>query len=99
MEYMQINLENYGGFDVEFQLRKSEFQARVNDAAELLKENPRNFKKQLNWAFGFVHKNITYFSSADHCEGPQWDLFREELVDSISMNYAMTYKDKHLVTN
>ena len=99
MKYMQINLENYGGFDVVFPLRKSEFQARVDDATDLLVANARKFKKQLNLAIGFVRVNINFFSSTDRCEGPVWDLFREQLVVSICMTYAMTYKDEYLEAN
>ena len=99
MKFLQINLETYGGCDVVFELRKSEFQARVNKAADLLIANPKKFKKQLNWTFGLVHVNVNYFSSTDRCEGPLWDLFREWLVDFICMNYAMTYKDEYLEVN
>ena len=99
MKYLYINLENFGGSDVEFKLKKSEFQARVNDATDLLVANVKKFTKRLNWVNIFIHVNINYFSSTDQCEGPLWDLFREKLIDSICMTYAMTYKDEYIEAN
>lgn len=97
MKYIQINLENYGGFDIEFTLRNSEFQARVNDDANLLHTCPQKFIKQLNRTLEFVQLNIKYFSSTDQCTGPTWEFFREALVDSICKTYVMTYKEQDLV--
>jgi hypothetical protein len=97
MKYLQFNLENFGGYDVEFPMRKSEFLARVDGANDLLKLDARKFNKELKWAFSYVQANIHNFSSTDQCEGPLWDYFREELVDSICKSFALDYCEKEQV--
>jgi hypothetical protein len=81
MKYSQINLENYGGFDVEFPLSDVEFFARVKNDIDLLNVDPKKFEKNLKMSLEYADKNVMYFNSTDSCEGPKWDFLREALVD------------------
>ena len=96
MKYLQINLENYGGYDVEFQLSNIEFNARVKNDAILHDMDYENFEKCFRKSFFYVQDNIKFFPSIDFCEGPDWDSFREAFVDTICKVNAITDEMKHM---
>ena len=99
MEYLKINLENYGGCDVEIPLSKIEFNARVKTDADLRRKDTQKFGKIYKKSFGYVQEKIIFFPTIDSCEGPMWDLFREALVDTICKTYTMTYLREDLEVN
>lgn len=78
---MQINLENFGGYDVKVPLSETEKKARVKEAARFLAENSGQFADELDSTRQIVQNNIAYFSSEEFCEGPMWDEMREAVID------------------
>ena len=96
MKYSQINLENHGGFDVEFPLSDVEFVVRVKKDIDLLNVDPTKFEENLKMSAEYAQKNVMYFHSADTCEGPRWDFFKEALVDEICKLKAKKSKKKEL---
>jgi hypothetical protein len=94
MEYMQINLENFGGEYVEFPLSYIEQKYRVQEAIKFRATNSEKFEKDLNLSGKIVQNNIAYFPSAEFCEGPRWDEFREALVDMMCKLQAMPFDER-----
>jgi hypothetical protein len=97
MKYMQVNLENFGGYDVEFPLLYLEHNCRIRDACILRSTDPEKFESDLKKSGEIVQMNIAYFSSDDFCEGPAWDEFREALVDMMCKLQIMTYEETCLL--
>ena len=93
MKYMQINLENFGGCDVEFPLSYIEQKYRVQEAFKFRTADSEKFEKELNLSGKIVQNNIAYFPSKEFCEGPRWDDFREALVDMMCKLQAMPFDE------
>jgi hypothetical protein len=83
MKNMQINLENYGGHDVEFPISKNEFEMRVKQEVRYLSDDPIGFGKKLKNSMECVNKYLPKFYSSECCEGPEWDIFKAALIDEI----------------
>jgi len=96
MEYMQINLENFGGDYVEFPLSYIEQKYRVQEAIKFRATDSAKFEKDLKLSGKIVQNNIAYFPTAEFCEGPRWDEFREALVDMMCKLQAMPF-DEHCI--
>jgi hypothetical protein len=94
MKYSKINLENYGGVDVEFPLSDIEFVARVKNDIYLLNVDPTKFEENLKMSLEYADKNVIYFKSSDSCEGPKWDFLREAIVDGTCKLTAKYSKKK-----
>ena len=93
---LQINLEKFGGNNVEFSISRLEFEFRVkNDLLLCVKERAKFFNdKKISQKY--VKKNITHFPSLEFCEGDSWNLFREAIVDCFCKNTALSIKENFL---
>jgi len=96
MKYMQINLENFGGHDVEFLLSTIEFEARVKRDIRLCNEDHEKFFRDMKTSQKYVGRNIINFIDEEFLEGQSWDLFREAQVDLICKINAMNRNEKSL---
>ena len=96
MEDMQINLENFGGDNVEFPLSRIEQKHRVQEAIKLRATDSEKFEKDLKLSGRIVQTNIASFPSIEFCEGSRWDDFREALVDMMCKLQAMPF-DEHCI--
>jgi hypothetical protein len=94
MKNMQINLENFGGYDVEFPLHYLEHSCRIRDALVLRTTNSEKFESELKKSGETVQMNIASFSVKEFCEGPAWDEFREAVVDMICKLRSMRYVEE-----
>lgn len=94
MEYMQINLENFGGDYVEFPLCRIEQKYRVREAIKFRATDPKKFESDLKRAGRIVQNNIAYFPSQEFCDGPRWDEFRAALIDMICKLQAMPFNER-----
>jgi hypothetical protein len=93
MKFMQINLENFGGCDVEFPLSHMEQKYRVQEAFKFRTADSEKFEKELKLSGKIVQNNIAFFPSKEFCEGPRWDDFREALVDMMCKLQAMSFHE------
>lgn len=97
MKYVEINLENFGGYDVVFPLGEMERKIRVKEAMKFRSEDPEKFENALKLSGRFVKNNIAYFSTDEDCEGPVWDELREAIVDMMCKLQVMSHLEKSLL--
>lgn len=97
MKYLKINLEDFGGYDVNFSLSHIEKKCRMRLAAKLLETDLVKFENELKANERIFERSIGYFSSQELCDGPAWDALREAVVDMICKYEAMGYRETYLL--